>query len=158
MAKVLVAYYSQSGNTEKMANAVAAGVRSAGVEVVCRRIGELSAADLLPFDGLIFGSPTCYGSMVWEMKKLIDDSVQYHGQLSGKVGGAFTTSANVAGGNETTILHILETFLIHGMIVQGASQGDHYGPVAVGAPDERSTPQCEALGKRVALLVKKLFP
>jgi len=48
--------------------------------------------------------------------------------------------------------------LIHGMIIQGDPQGDHYGAVAIGAPDGRSTKQCLRLGARAAKLVKKLFP
>jgi len=157
MAKVLVAYYTRTGNTEKMAQRVAAGVRSTGVEVKVKPIAEVSAKELLQYEGLIFGSPTYYGNMAWEMKKLLDESVEYHGRLSGKVGAAFSSSANIGGGNETTILAILQAFLIHGMIVEGTAHGDHYGPVAINAPDKRSTPQCEALGKRVGELVKKLF-
>jgi len=158
MSKVLVAYYSRTGNTLKMAEAVAAGVRAAGVEVTLQPLNKLTVADLPAFDGLIFGSPTYYGSMVGAMKQLLDESVAYHGQLIGKVGGAFSSSAHIGGGNETTILGILQAFLIHGMIVQGEAHGDHYGPVAINAPDRRTLPQCEALGKRVAELVKKLFP
>ena len=157
MSKVLVAYYSRTGNTAKMAESVAAGVRAAGVEVTLCPINELTADDLVQYDGLIFGSPTYYGAMTGEMKQLFDESVAHHGQLAGKVGGAFASSANIGGGNETTILGILQAFLIHGMIVEGNAHGDHYGPVAINAPDARSTPQCEALGKRVAELVKKLF-
>jgi NAD(P)H dehydrogenase (quinone) len=158
MGKVLVAYYSRTGNTEKMAELVAAGARSVGVEVVVKRIADLAAPELLQYHGLIFGSPTYYGSMAWEMKKLFDESVQYHGQLAGKVGAAFSSSVNIGGGNETTILDILHVFLIHGMIVEGSAPGDHYGPVAINAPDQRAAKQCEALGKRVGVLVQKLFP
>jgi NAD(P)H dehydrogenase (quinone) len=42
------------------------------------------------------------------------------------------------------------------MVVQGAPKGDHYGPVSIGAPDERVMKQCKALGERVANLAKKL--
>jgi len=158
MAKVLVAYHSRTGNTEKMAQLVAAGARSAGVEVVIKPVAEISASELLGYEGLILGSPTYYGNMAWEVKRLLDESVQYHGQLAGKVGGAFSSSVNVGGGNETTILALLEALLIHGMVVQGSAHGDHYGPVAIKGPDSRSTPQCEALGRRVGELVRKLFP
>ena len=157
MAKVLVAYYSRTGNTEKMARAVAEGARTAGVEVALKHVADVTANELLAYDGLIFGSPTYYGTMAWEMKKLFDASVEFHGKLAGKIGGAFSSSANVGGGNETTVLDILKVFLIHGMIVQGAAHGDHYGPVAISAPDERSLAQCEGLGKRVGELAKRLF-
>jgi multimeric flavodoxin WrbA len=45
---------------------------------------------------------------------------------------AFSTSTNVGGDNETTILSILHAMLIHGMIVQGNTDFDHYEPVAIG--------------------------
>jgi NAD(P)H dehydrogenase (quinone) len=157
MARILVMYYSRTGKTEQMARAVAEGAEAAGAKVTLKNVSDCSAANLLDFDGIILGTPTYYGAIPWEMKRIIDDSVQYHGQLAGKVGGAFSTSANVAGGNETTVLQLIETFLIHGMIVQGSAQGDHYGPVAVGSPDARSLPQAKALGKRVAELAARLL-
>jgi len=46
--------------------------------------------------------------------------------------------------------------LIHGMIVQGTTEGGHYGPVAIGGPDEKTLKECRNSGKRVAILVKKL--
>ena len=95
--------------------------------------GDFSKVDeLLKADGIIFGSPNYYGGMAAPVKGFLDESVKFHGELKGKVGGAFSSSANIGGGNETTIMNILKAFLIHGMIVQGTSQGDHYGPVAIG--------------------------
>jgi NAD(P)H dehydrogenase (quinone) len=156
MAKVLIIYYSKTGNTEKMAQAVAKGAEKEGVEVETKEVSQANCEDLLSAQGIIIGSPTYYGLPAAPLKELLDESVQYHGQLEGRVGGAFTSAANIGGGNETTIMGILQMFLIHGMIVQGTSQGDHYGPVAIGTPDARALRQCEALGKRVASLVKKL--
>lgn len=156
MAKVLVVYYSRSGNTEKMAGLIAGGVRSAGVEAVVKRVQDTQAEELLDYDGVISGSPTYYGSMAWEMKKLIDDSVRFHGKLDGKVAGAFTSAANIGGGNETTILDMINAWLIHGMIVQGDPQGDHYGRVSINAPDDRVEKQCHRMGERVGALVRKI--
>ena len=89
--------------------------------------------------------------MASPIKKLLDDSVKFHGELEGKVGAAFASSANVGGGNETTILDI-----INAMIIQGDHQGDHYGSVAIGAPDGRALKQCLRLGERTARLVLRL--
>lgn len=157
MAKVLVVYYTRSGATERMAELVAEGAKEAGAQVTLKKVQDVRPEELLDYDGIIMGSPTYYGLMSAEMKKLIDDSVKFHGRLTGKVGGAFSSSANIGGGNETTIRSILDAMLIHGMIVQGTAMGDHYGPVAIGKPDERAANQCRALGKRVAELAKKLF-
>ena len=156
MAKVLVIYYSKTGNTEEMAKFVGEGVKEEKVEVEVKKAEDTKEEELLKADGIIIGSPTYYGSMAAPVKELLDKSVKFHGQLKGKVGGAFSSSANIGGGNETTIMDILKAFLIHGMIVQGTSEGDHYGPVAIGTPDERSKGQCKDLGRRVAELVKKL--
>jgi NAD(P)H dehydrogenase (quinone) len=158
MAKILVTYYSQSGNTKKMAEAVVEGIKQEAVEADLKFVEALEPQQLLEYQGIIVGSPTYYGTMAYQLKELFDASVSFHGKLDAKVGAAFSSSANVAGGNETTILDILNAMLIHGMIIQGDPQGDHYGPVAIGAPDGRSRKQCLRLGARIAKLVKKLFP
>jgi NAD(P)H dehydrogenase (quinone) len=156
MAGILVIYHSRSGVTEKMAHLIGEGARSEGLEAVVGDVKDTPVDDLLKYDGIIIGSPTYYGTMAAEIKKLFDDSVKFHGRLEGKVGAAFASSANIAGGNETTVLDILNAMLIHGMIIQGDPQGDHYGPVSVGVPDARAEKECARLGARVARLVKKL--
>lgn len=156
MAKVIVIYYSRTGNTKKMAELVVEGIKKEEVETVLKDVKDVDADELLKYDAVVIGSPTYYGTMSSEIKKLLDDSVKFHGRLEGKVGAAFASSANVAGGNETTILDILNAMLIHGMIIQGDPQGDHYGAVAIGAPDARATKECVRLGSRVARLVKKI--
>jgi len=157
MAKILIIYYSRTGNTEKMAKLIRDGVLSEGVEAELKKVEDTTVGDLLSSDGIIMGSPTYYGTMSAELKKLIDDSVSHHGSLDGKVGAAFSSSANIGGGNETTVLDILKAMLIHGMIVQGDPKGDHYGPVSINAPDQRSASMCTKLGARTAKLVIKLF-
>jgi NAD(P)H dehydrogenase (quinone) len=96
--------------------------------------------------------------MAWPIKKLLDESVKFHGRLKGKVGGAFSSSANVGGGNETTILDMLNALLIHGMIIMGDHRGDHYGPVSIDFPDKRALECCRQYAQNLAGLVKKLFP
>jgi NAD(P)H dehydrogenase (quinone) len=157
MPRLLVTYYTRSGHTEAMAKAVADGVKGVeGVEVQMRPIGEVSPDDLLEYDGIILGSPVYYGTMAAEMKKLIDESVKHHGKLTGKVGGAFASSGVAGGGCETTILDLINALLIHGMIVQGTAGGPHYGPISVGAPDEKACQECQKLGARVGELVRRL--
>jgi NAD(P)H dehydrogenase (quinone) len=156
MTKALVLYYSRSGNTKKMAEFIIEGMKDEGVEADLKDVLNVSADELLKYDVIAIGSPTYYGTMAAEIKKLLDESVKLHGKLEGKVGGAFASSANVAGGNETTILDILNAMLIHGMIIQGDPKGDHYGPVAIGSPDDRSKNECLRMGERLIKLAKKL--
>ena len=78
--------------------------------------------------------------------------------MEDKVGAAFATSAHHSGGKETTIISIVQAFLIYGMIVVGdpMDASGHYGVACAGAPDERAVQDGAKLGKRVALLVKNL--
>jgi NAD(P)H dehydrogenase (quinone) len=156
MAKVLIVYYSRSGNTRKMAESIAAGIKKEKVEVDVRDVKDVTTADLLAVDAIVVGSPTYYGSMAADIKRLFDESIRIHGKLDGKVGAAFASSANIGGGNETTILDIINAMLIHGMVVQGDWQGDHYGPVAIGSPDKRAIQECLRAGARIAQLIKKM--
>jgi NAD(P)H dehydrogenase (quinone) len=156
MPKVLIIYYSSSGNTASMAQEIAKGVREEKLEVDIKEVSQLKPQNLLDYDGIIIGSPTYYGSMASQIKKLLDETVVFHGKLDGKVGAAFASSANIAGGNETTILDILNAMLIHGMVIQGDPSGDHYGAVGINKPDGRTLKECLRQGKRVAQLIKRL--
>ena len=156
MVKILVVYDSQTGNTEKMACAIAEGVKQTkGAEVNVKKTDKATLEDLLHADGIIMGSPTYYGQMSAKLKDLIDSSVKIHGKLSGKVGAAFTSSGGTASGAETTLLSILQTMLVHGMIVQGRYDDKHYGVAAVENPKEEELEICRELGKRVASLTLK---
>ncbi len=154
--KVAVIYYSRSGTTKKMAEIISDAVSSKGADVRCVSVEEIQPKEMLDYDGIIIGSPTYYGTMAAEIKKFLDDSVAFHTKLDGKIGGAFSSSANIAGGNETTVVAILEAMLIHGMVIQGDANGDHYGPVAVGKVDSACQEKCVRFGERFADLLKRL--
>ncbi len=157
MATILIGYYTRTHHTEHMADAMGEGASTVeGAEVDVRPISGLEARELLDYDAIVLGSPTYYGTMSAETKRLLDESVAFHGRLKGKVGGAFASSANVGGGNETTVLDIVKALLIHGMVVQGDPGGDHYGPVAVGDPDERALRECRKFGTLNASLAVRL--
>ena len=156
MAKGIVIYYSRSGNTKEMAEIIAKSMNDAGLKTECKSVEKVHAEDLPTYDAIAIGSPTYYGHMASPIKILIDGLVSRHGALDGKVGAAFTSSANIGGGNETTIIGIIEALLIAGCIVQGDPGGDHYGPVSISKPDQRVQRQCERRGKRIAKLTQKL--
>jgi NAD(P)H dehydrogenase (quinone) len=139
-----------------MAERVCAGVRKAGADCDLKPVSEANVDELKGYDGIIFGSPTYYGNPAAELKQFIDASVKYHGQLTGKVGGAFACCGVLGGGAETTVRALIDAMLIHGMIVQGTAKGGHFGPIAVSPPNEKSLTECEQLGERVAELVKRL--
>jgi NAD(P)H dehydrogenase (quinone) len=158
MAKGIVVYYSRSGNTKEMAETIAKGMNEAELPTECKPVDKVKPKDLLGYDAIVVGSPTYYGHMAAPLKELFDELVSSHGALDGKIGAAFSSAANIGGGNETTIMGIIEAMLISGMVIQGDPQGDHYGPVSIGKPDQRVKQQCQRRGNRIAELTKKLFP
>ena len=141
MTKVLVLYYSSYGHIEKMAEAVAEGVRKGGAEVAVKRVPELvpddvakashfkldqkapiAKVDELPeYDAIIIGAPTRFGAAASQMRNFLDQTggLWAKGALIGKVGSVFTSSATQHGGQESTILSFHTTLLHHGMVIVG---------------------------------------
>lgn len=158
MIHVLVAYSSRSGNTEKLARAVAMGAQREGATVSVKRASETSKEDLVAADGIILGSPVYFGTATAEMKDLIDRSVGVRRKLSDKVGAAFVTAGHHTGGKETTLLSMLCAFLIHEMVVVGdpIQSGGHYGTACLGSPSADDERAGELLGARVARIAGKL--
>ncbi len=157
--QVLVMYYSASGNTEKLAEAIANGVKdSGGVQCIVKAAAEVTNADLVASDAIIAGSPVYYGAMAAELKAVFDRSVAVRNKMENKIGAAFATSGDSSGGKETTLISIIQAMLISGMIVIGdpLDATGHYGTSCVGAPDAAASENGTKLGKRVAELVKKL--
>jgi len=146
MSKILVLYYSSYGHLAKMADAVAEGARSAGATVDVRRVPETAPAEvaqaagfvadhshplledvneLANYDGIIVGAPTRFGRMASQMASFWDRAggVWYQGQLNGKVGGAFTSTATQHGGQETTLFSIITNLLHFGLNIVGLDYG-----------------------------------
>lgn len=142
MAKILVLYYSMWGHVETMANTVAEGARSVeGNDVVVKRVPELMPEDVareagakldqpapiatvdeLPeYDAIIFGTPTRFGNMCAQMRNFLDQTGKHwmQGNLVGKVGSVFASTATQHGGQETTITSFHSTLLHQGMIIVG---------------------------------------
>jgi NAD(P)H dehydrogenase (quinone) len=157
--QVLVMYYSRSGNTKKLAEEIAKGVKEVeGVNCLLKSATDVTKDDFIKSDGIIAGSPVYFGTMAAEMKAVFDKFVGIRNKMENKVAAAFATSADPSGGKETTIISIIQALLIYGMIVVGdpIDATGHYGVSCVGAPDKDASANAAKLGKRVALLVKKL--
>ena len=142
MTRVLVLYHSTYGHIEAMAEAVAEGARSVeGVQVDIKRVPELVPEelaiksgykldqkapiavvdDLLNYDAVIVGAGTRYGTAASQMRNFLDQTggVWMKGALVGKIGGAFTSTATQHGGQETTLIGLIQTLLHHGMLIAG---------------------------------------
>lgn len=155
MKKVLVLYYSRTGNTEKMAKMISEKLAEKGVSVDLKRVEDADINILPDYDGYIVGSPNYFGTMAAELKKFIDESVKYYRKIEGKLVSAFTSTGMIGGGGETVCLDILKAFLIHGCICLGFTKLGHYGPVSIGKPDERINKEVnEMVNKYVEILNK----
>jgi NAD(P)H dehydrogenase (quinone) len=147
MPKVLVVFYSRTGNTAKLADAIAEGARSVQfTEVDVRRLDDLapqsvidsvpgwkesrqqlaqqyktleSYEELAEYDALVLGAPTRYGIMSAELKLLLDQTgpLWNKGLLVDKVGSAFTSVATAHGGHETTLWSIMTPMANLGLII-----------------------------------------
>lgn len=88
MKRVLIVYYSRSGNTEKMAEFIAEGVRFSGQQAVVRKVSDIkNATDVDGYDGYVFGSPTYYLTIAEPVKTFL--FLAQKADLKGKLAGAF---------------------------------------------------------------------
>ena len=88
MGKVLIVHFSLTGNTEKMAQYIAEGVRISGQEAVVKKVSEVKNKDALEgHDGYIFGSPTYHRDMADPIKTFL--FLARRASLEGKLAGAF---------------------------------------------------------------------
>lgn len=198
MPKILVLYHSTYGHIETMAEAVAEGARSVeGAVVDIKRVPELvpeelawksgykldQAApiarpeDLADYDAVIVGAGTRYGTAASQMRNFLDQTggIWMKGALVGKVGSAFTSTATQHGGQETTLIGLIQTLLHHGMLIAGlpyawAGQsridemtgGSPYGATTITGGDGSRMPSENELegarwqGRYVAETAKKL--
>jgi NAD(P)H dehydrogenase (quinone) len=161
----LVTYHSVSGNTEKMAEAVAAGARTvSGAHVVIKRVEQVVAEDLFGSDAIVVGSPVYWSNMAGEVKTFFDNWQFKFGvfpdfKMKNKVGAAFATGGQVSSGKEVTMLSILAAMLGNYMIV--VSGGGAFGASATtegDSPgiDDQELANARALGTRVAEIAKTM--
>ena len=149
--KVAVIYYSATGTTYRLAQAVAEGAEGAGAEVRLHKVKELAPEqaiaanegwaenvratqdvaeatldDLTWADAIIFGTPTRYGLPTSQLKQFIDltGGLWATGKLVNKVCSSFTSAATAHGGQESTILALNNTFYHWGSIIVGPGYAD----------------------------------
>jgi NAD(P)H dehydrogenase (quinone) len=168
--KILVTYHSLSGNTERMAEAVADGAKSLpGTFVLMKRVGQVTADDLFTSDAVIVGSPVYWSNMSGEVKTFFDNWQFKFGvfpefKMKNKIGAAFATGGQVSSGKEVTMLTILAAMLGNQMIV--VSGGGAFGASATTEGDSlgidnKELADAQALGRRVsevALMFKQGSP
>lgn len=135
--KILVLYYSKSGNTQKLAHAIGMGIESTGITAVIRRIPEfdpntprfsskltdplVTEKDLRECDGIAIGSPAYFGGMAAPMKHFWDTTVELwlSGSFINKPAAVFTSNGTQHGGHEAVLLALMLPLIHHGAIIVG---------------------------------------
>jgi flavorubredoxin len=139
--KMLVLYYSRTGNTEKMAKAVAEGAKASGnIEVDLSYFVE--ANDLAGFDALVVGVPTYHHDMPVDVKNLFEQAVSQNVTLKGKPAATFG-SFGWSGEAPKLVLEIMKQKFEMNIV-------DEQPLLAKYVPDEATLEQCRGLGKRVS--------
>jgi flavorubredoxin len=140
MARLLVLYYSRTGNTEKMAKAVAEGARSVtGTEVELNYY--VPVEELAGYDAILVGVATYHHDMPVTFKSYFEDAAVKNINLKGKTGAAFG-SYGWSGEAPKLIIEIMKNKFEMNVIEPPLS--NKY------APDQAGLDKCFDLGKRVA--------
>ena len=165
--RVLIAYASATGYTERMARAVGEGAKQVEpVAVVLKRVADVTEADLLEADAIIVGSPVYNGGMAATVKAFIDRWP--FEKLHDKVGAAFVTGGGASSGEELAQMSILSAMLIFRFVVVGGDTAlAPFGASAIveeGKPadakgvDDAALAKARGLGARVTRVAGKLRP
>lgn len=162
---VLVVYHSQTGNTRRLAEAVAEGARTVtGASVELLAVGEASAEKVLAADAIVVGSPVHNANVAPAVQEFINGWPFRGAPLRNRLGAAFVTAGGISAGEEATQLSILRSMLTFGMIVVGGPDWRQafgasavvaekpFGQKAAGELAPAFLEKGRNLGKRVATL------
>ncbi|MDG1485796.1 MAG: NAD(P)H:quinone oxidoreductase [Porticoccaceae bacterium] len=137
---ILVLYYSRHGHVKMLADQIALGIESTGLEARLRTVPAVSTVceateedipssgdifctedDIANCSGLLLGSPTRFGNMAAPLKYFLDGTagLWMNGALVDKPAGAFTSTSSLHGGQESTLLTMMIPLLHHGMVLAG---------------------------------------
>lgn len=163
--KVGIIYYSETGNTEKVAGWIADGAEEAAdTEVRLFNLKDGMDPDqqyIESCDAIIFGTPTYYANMCWQIKQWFD--TKHHYNLSGKLGSAFSTENSPnGGGGELAIMTLVNHMLVKGMLIYSSGAGCgrpfiHIGPTVVREGMEEKKELCRLYGRRIGQQAHRLF-
>jgi flavodoxin len=142
MAKVLIIYHSQSGNTEAMAKAVAEGAKSAGATVVLKKATDANADDMLACDIVAIGTPNFFGYMSGLVKDYFDRAwIVIRDKVADKPYATFGSK----GGGGAQSLESVEG-ICNGMKMRKVLDSI----MATRQPSEAIISQCQEFGKQLA--------
>jgi NAD(P)H dehydrogenase (quinone) len=148
MPKILVVYFSRTGNTEKMAHSVAEGVKEAGASVVVKKAELVKIDELVAADAIAFGSATSWGYMGGMLKDVFENMlVQARDKFNGKPFAVFASAGVIESGKKAveSIEYIAGYFNM-----RSAAKG----VVAQGNPTEADKKACKELGRKLVQAIR----
>jgi NAD(P)H dehydrogenase (quinone) len=157
--RVLIAFHSESGHTEKLALALAKGAQTLdGAEVAVKKVGDVTPADLAAADAIVLGSPVHMGDAAWQVRQAIVRWSMEFGfwqsrALTNKVAAVFATGGAPSNGKELTMISLSHSLTQLGMVLvtpygsQGVSATTSKPDPGV---DEAEEKIAESFGRRIA--------
>lgn len=162
--KISIIYYSESGNTDKVAKFIEEGIKeTAKVETKLINIKNEEEIDkdfIEESKAIVFGTPTYYASPCWQIKKWIDESLNC--KLEGKLGACFATENQLGGGADIALLEMVGFMMVKGMLIYsgGSALGHpyiHIGAVTIKDGDAKQQERAKILGNRIGNKVMEIF-
>jgi len=168
-AKILISYQSDTGNTEKLAQAVRKGAASvSGVSVVLKKAADVHDDEIAQYDGIAFGAPVHWSNVAAAGKQFLDRVAaalwKETRKGDGRTAGVFCTGGAVASGKDLARLSMIAQFLAMRFTVVGGVDAEGFGtlgPQATTGPgaagvDDKAQAEARAFGERFARITKQL--
>lgn len=159
-SNVLITYFSKSGNTKQLAEAIGQGAGAVtGTTVRVKPMAETTNDDLQWANAVAIGCPVYMSNIPHEAMALMS---KWSGKaLLNKVGSVFVTAGYMSTGEEVTQINLIANMLMKKMIIVGSPDiSNPYGVTAItgeapftskdGKIDERFVTRGKSLGKRMA--------
>ena len=167
--RLLVSYYSQTGNTEKLAVAIGKGASAVkGIAVTVKKTADVKDAEILEADGILLGTPVHWANAAAEAHRFLArvGGVLWQAKTNGdgKTAGAFCTGGGVAMGKDLARLSILAAFLTMRFVVVGGVDDVGFGTMGTEATTGPADPgisdkeleEARRFGERFAQVTLKM--
>ena len=165
---ILVAYYSESGHTEKLAQAIGKGAASVkGVQVAVKKVAAVKDDEILQADGILVGTPVQWANAAAGAKQFLDrvGDVLWKAKTNGdgKTAGAFCTGGGIAMGKDLARMSIIAAFLTMRFVIVGGVDDSGFGTMGTEATtgpirpgSDKEVEEANRYGERFAQLTLKL--
>jgi len=165
---ILVAYDTQTGNTEKLAQSIAKGATISGVEVTLKKMAEVKDETIPTFDGVIIGTPVHWSNMSAHSKEFLDrlGAALWKSKTNGdgRTAGVFCTGGGVAMGKDEARLSMIAALLVMRFTIIGGVDDSGFGtlgPEATTGPadpglSDKELEEGRNFGERFATMTKQI--